>query len=109
MRILTRAAGNALRAASSHPDQLVIDLHQVTVNHTGVGCSGFVKDRATGNVVYVSTEESVYGPLRGKVLWRRVDEPVGTRHALSGPSHGSNHFSPADDWAEDVVADLERA
>ena len=37
-----------------------------------LGCYGFIENPATGDIVYIVTTPSCYGPLSKLVMWRRA-------------------------------------
>ncbi len=62
---------NRITAAGAVQDmEFEFKLRTIMVNGNKLGTSGFVKNVATGKVVYVKTEVSAYGPLSSKVLYR---------------------------------------
>jgi len=74
---------------------LEVHLRNIRVNADPRGCSGFIVNPANGKVVYVDTEESVYGPLRGKILYRTAE-------------HTKDFTGGVNRWATDetLVADV---
>jgi len=77
-----------------HPG-LRVELKNVRINGVLQGCSGFVTDPRTGNVVYVSTDRN-HGTVHN-ALYRTAKD---TRDFTGG----HNNFADWDDLAEKVVA-----
>lgn len=53
-------------------DTLIINVKDISVNGVKRGCSGFITDSSSGNVVYINTEGSEYGPLTDKIMYRKA-------------------------------------
>jgi len=70
-------------------------LKNIRVNGDPRGCSGFVVNVTNGKIAYVTTEESVYGPLKGKIMYR-------TAKHLKDYTGGVNRWSTDADIVSDV-------
>ena len=75
--------------------KLETHLKNIRVNGDPRGCSGFIVNTANGKIAYVNTEESVYGPLQGKILYR-------TAESLKDYTGGMNRWSTDADIVSDV-------
>lgn len=80
---------NALKR--TNPD-LIPTLKNVRINGCMQGCSGFITDRTTGRVVYISTD--VNHGINQRALYRTAEH----EHDFTG---GRNHFCDLD--AEEIV------
>lgn len=75
----------------AHGANLTFKLKNIRINGQMRGCSGFVQNNATGQIIYLTTEESAYSPLQGKVMFRTADNFTDYRG-------GRNRW--ADNWEE---------
>jgi hypothetical protein len=85
---------NQIKAIQS--DNLEFYLKNISINGAKQGCSGFIKNTLTGNVVYVNTEKSCYQPLSTSNLYRIARD-------LRDYKGGQNRWSSDNDIASDVV------
>lgn len=83
---------NALRALDP---TLIFDLRNININGRLMGCSGFITDPATGNIVYLSTEDNP-GPLLGHAVYR-------TAKHTKDYSGGLNHMCLCEDLPTNVI------
>ena len=60
--------------AKIDPSLQTVKLKNISVNGAKRGCSGFVVNPGNGRVVYVNTEESCYGPLKGQTMMRYAND-----------------------------------
>jgi len=84
---------NALRSG------LTIELKNVRINGVLQGCTGFVTDDATGNIIYVSTDRN-----HGTVSTALYRTAAHTRDYTGG----HNNFALFENLAAEVVAMLDR-
>ena len=77
---------------------LEFHLRNTKINGSLVGCVGFIVNTATGKIVYLDTEESVYGPLQGKTLYRTAEH-------LKDYTGGRNRFTEDVQNILDLLAD----
>ncbi len=68
--ILARKLKNAIVKANP-TGEYEFDIKNISVNGQKRGCSGFIRSLTNGSVVYVTTEELVYSPL--KYMYRYAD------------------------------------
>jgi hypothetical protein len=70
-------------------------LKNIRINGDPRGCSGFVVNVTNGKIAYLTTEESVYGPLQGKIMYRTAEH-------LKDYSGGRNLWTTPDKIVSDV-------
>lgn len=69
--ILAQKLRNELYKEAAKSDMaILVTLRNITVNGAKRGCSGHVRNRGTGIVMYVNTEGSCYEPLLDKAMYR---------------------------------------
>lgn len=90
------AARNAITREVSPDIPLTIDLRNIRINGTLRGCSGFIRNDNTGAIIYLTTEESCYGPLQNKVMYR-------TAVSMTDYTGGRNQWANASAWAQEVA------
>ena len=83
---------NALKKID--PD-LVLDIKNVRINGQLQGCSGFVTDPATGNVVYLNTDCN-HGTSLGEAYYRTAEH-------TKDYTGGRNRFTSYRELPQDVV------
>lgn len=71
-------------------------LKNIKINGDPRGCSGFILNPANGKIAYLTTEESAYGPLRGKIMYRTAEH-------LKDYRGGRNLWSTDADIVSDVM------
>ena len=92
-RLLTRAVKNRMLKVDPN---LEFDIHQVNVNGRKMGCSGYVTDPETGNVIYLSTDFIEVIGQHMDVMFRTVRDKNDT-HGLT------NHWASDDTFAAEAV------
>ena len=92
-RLLTRAVKNRMLKVDPN---LEFDIHQVNVNGRKMGCSGYVTDPETGNVIYLSTDFIEVIGQHMDVMFRTVKDKNDT-HGLT------NHWASDDTFAAEAV------
>lgn len=92
-RLLTRAVKNRMLKVDPN---LEFDIHQVNVNGRKMGCSGYVTDPETGNVIYLSTDLIEVIGQHMDVMFRTVRDKNDT-HGLT------NHWASDDTFAAEAV------
>lgn len=76
-------------------------LRNIRLNGPTVGCSGFITNPSSGKIVYVMTEQSAYGPLQDKIMYR---EAKSTRDYTGGTNKWGNRLN--DEYVGDIVKAL---
>lgn len=77
-------------------DKLTVQLSNIGINGTKMGCSGFITDPDTGRIVYINTDHN-HGTSYNRAYVRVA------RHTRDYRG-GINHFSTYDELAEGAVS-----
>ena len=102
MALLKTKLTNLLRTeAQSRGMELEFHLKNISINGVQKGCSGHVVNKANGSCVYVTTEESVYGPLQGRAMYRLAKDAKD--YSSNGLANGYNRWIKFEDVAIAVV------
>lgn len=73
MLLKTKLTNMLRKEAETNELDIDIYLKNISVNGIKRGCDGHVVNKANGSCVYLTTEESCYGPLQGKAMYRLAE------------------------------------
>lgn len=93
MKVITRTILKHLITDANGLCPDMVDFHNIKVNGETRGCSGFLRYE-NGQLIYVNTEYSCYGPLSDKILYRRAKHEkdyCGERNNFLIPSFKFKH------------------
>lgn len=76
-------------------DKLTVQLSNIGINGTKMGCSGFITDPGTGRVLYINTDHN-HGTNHGRAFYRVARDVKDYRG-------GINHFSDYGDLAKEAL------
>ena len=97
----TKLKSMLLKEAASHNTELEFHIKNISVNGVKRGCSGHIINKANGSCVYVDTEESVYGPLQGKAMYRLAKDVKD--YSSIGLENGFNRWCELENVASAVI------
>lgn len=83
MKVITRTIFKRLITDSQGLAPEMVGFRNIRINGDTRGCCGWLVYE-NGAVIYVNTEDSCYGPLQGKILYRRAKD---TKDCVGGRNH----------------------
>lgn len=90
MLLKTKLKNLLLAEATKQEIELEFYLKNISINGVNKGCSGHVVNKNTGSCVYLTTEESAYGPLQGKAMYRLAKDTKD--FSSNGLKNGNNRW-----------------
>lgn len=103
--ILAQKLRNELyKEAEKNNMTLLVTLRNITVNGIKRGCSGHVRNKDTGIVMYVNTEGSCYEPLLGKAMCRYAADEKD--YSSARIPNGFNQWCDEAELASSVITGL---
>ena len=90
MLLKTKLTSMLRAEATKRGIELEFYLKNISINGVNKGCSGHVVNKNTGSCIYLTTEESVYGPLRGRAMYRLAKDTKD--FSSNGLKNGNNRW-----------------
>lgn len=97
----TKLKNQLKKEAKAQSVSIDIFVQNVFVNGEKRGCDGHVVNKSNGSCVYLTTEESCYGPLHGKAMYRLAEKPGDW--GSNSLKNGFNRWCQVDDLAKEVI------
>ena len=101
MMLKTKLTHELWKEAEKHGADLDIRLQNISINCVKKGCSGHIVNKLTRSCVYLTTEQSCYGLLRGKSMYRLAKDA--SDWSSNGLKNGYNRWVKTEELASAVV------